>query len=93
MRESDERIVRYITFYDEYIKLMKEINKLVRCKDCKHRPYLAKRKKDSKLVIFRPLKENPKYEGEEDMTCPFLCDDRCYDRMPPDDFFCAYGKR
>ena len=66
---------------------------IVRCKDCKHRPYLAKRKRDGVEDVFRPLKENPDYEGQEDTTCPFLCDDRYFDRVPPDNFFCAYGER
>lgn len=69
------------------------MTEVVRCKDCKHRPYLAKRKYDGKTVIFRPLKlEGALYEDEEDETCPFLCSDSYYDRLPPDDFFCAYGE-
>ncbi len=74
------------------LRLKSNVNPLIRCKDCKHKPYLAKRKFDGVEAIFRPLKENPEYEGEEDMTCPFLCDDCYYDRVPLDDFFCAYGE-
>lgn len=69
-----------------------KVQELIRCKDCKHRPYMAKRKHDGRLDIYRPLAENPEYEGQEDMTCPFLCYDSYYDRMPDDDFFCAYGE-
>lgn len=67
---------------------------IVRCKDCKHRPYGVVRKIDGATMIHRPLKiEGALYDGEEDETCPFLCDDCHYDRMPPDDFFCAYGEK
>ena len=58
---------------------------LVYCKDC----------------IYRPLKEDPDDEPcrfnliapAAGGRCPCLIEDGWYSWMPPDDFYCAYGKR
>ena len=58
-------------------------NEVVRCKECIHRP----------IIEFDKIKA-PKIEDiYDDLTCPFLCDDTYYNRMPKDDFFCAYGDK
>ena len=54
--------------------------KVVRCKDCKHRPY-----EDEHGDIYEP--------DWGDYTCPFLCEDSYYSGMPEDDFFCKRGER
>lgn len=53
---------------------------IVRCKDCKHRPY-----KDEDGDVYEP--------DWGDYTCPFLCEDSYYNGMPEDDFFCKRGER
>lgn len=58
---------------------------LVYCKDC----------------IYRPLKEDPDDKSygfnviapAAGRRCPCLIEDGWYSWMPPDDFYCAYGKR
>ena len=68
----------YVYFLEEV-----EVKDLILCKDCKHRPI-----KVDKYVI------GPRYDdGFRDETCPFLCDDVYYSRMPLDDFYCAYGEK
>lgn len=57
-----------------------DIVEVVRCKDCKHRPY-----EDEGGNIWEP-------DGG-DFTCPLLFDDPYYNGMPEDDFFCKYGER
>ena len=60
--------------------------KVVRCKECRHRP----------LMVDGDVKD-PNYNEsawEEDYTCPYLCyEDDFYNCMPPDDGFCNYGER
>ena len=54
---------------------------VVRCKDCKHRP-----------IVEGDYISEP---GEiySDYTCPYLCDDCWYNRMPEDGWFCNHGER
>ena len=58
-----------------------DVQPVVRCKDCKHRPIAE----DD--YISEP--------GEiySDYTCPYLCDDCWYNRMPEDSWFCNHGER
>lgn len=60
---------------------------VVRCKDCKHRPT-----PDEKGRGIAPGADDC-YDFGVDRICPWLCDDGYYSRIPPDDFFCAYGER
>ena len=57
---------------------------VVRCKDCKHRPIT-----EDFWGIIGPEDEN----GELDYTCPFLCSDPFYSKIPKDEFYCACGER
>lgn len=57
-----------------------DVVEVVRCKDCKHRPY-----EDEEGAIYQP--------DWCDFTCPFLCEDSYYNGMPEDDFFCKRGER
>lgn len=71
----------------------KQYRAIVHCKDCKHRPFIN----TGGVHIYPPRMrvEEPEdgYSHDRpDDTCPFLCDDEYYSRMPPDDFFCAYGE-
>ena len=56
---------------------------IVRCKDCKHKPYRSVGRNGKPIITC---------SSPNDETCPFLCDDPYYDKIPPDDFFCAYGE-
>ena len=62
-------------------------DELVLCKDCKHRPV------EVGSCIEGPLKDNAKDDWDRDYTCPFLCDDCYYSRIPADDFYCASGEK
>lgn len=68
---------------------LKEAYSIVQCWECKYRPIWN----DERGKAEAPPKENPEYEGECDMTCPYLCDDSYYNRMPQEWFFCAKGER
>ena len=59
-----------------------ELVKVVRCRDCKHRPIRV----DGEVL---PRKVN----GYADEVCPFICTDYYYNRKPDDDFFCKWGER
>lgn len=56
--------------------------KLIRCKDCKHRPIRIESPKLSGFNIVFP-----------DWECPYQCEDGWYNRIPDDDFFCANGEK
>lgn len=51
---------------------------IVRCKDCKHKPYGTGANHD---LVF------------PDEVCPCQCEDYWYSWMPKDDWFCANGER
>lgn len=57
--------------------------KIIRCKDCKHRP--------------KKICEDEPEEGFNlvfpDFRCPCHCDDGYYSWMPDDDWFCGNGER
>ena len=56
---------------------------IVCCRDCIHRPIRKNDKVVAPCTIY----------GTEDLTCPFLCEDSYYNRMPADHFFCLYGEK
>ena len=58
-----------------------DVQPVVRCKDCKHRP-----------IVEGDYISEP---GEiySDYTCPYLCDDCWYNRMPEDSWYCNHGER
>lgn len=61
-----------------------QIDELVRCKDCKHRPIPNGNN--------HPLA--PKLDGLwRDYVCPCLCDDEYYNFMPEDNDYCSRGER
>ena len=59
------------------------VGELVRCKDCKHKPHTKEPDGDGYGFDIT---------ADGDFTCPFLCDDGYYNRMPSDDFYCSYGE-
>ena len=64
----------------EFCRRYSNMQELVRCKDCKH----------------RPIKQNDYENGFDlefpDGKCPCQCDDGWYSWYPPDDWFCADGE-
>lgn len=58
---------------------------LIYCKDCIHRPVIYDR--DNNVRAPRDK------DGWLDFTCPFVCTDSWYTRMPDDDFFCKNGEK
>ena len=65
-----------------------DVVEVVRCRDCKHRPVV---KDESHPYGFGLA--CPKEGAYQDVTCPYLCDDGYYNRMPADDWYCAEGDR
>lgn len=61
-----------------------QIDELVRCKDCKHRPIPNGNN--------HPLTPKPS-EFEWDETCPYVCADEWHNEMPEDNDFCSKGER
>jgi len=60
-----------------------DVVKVVRCKDCKHRPYSTEPGKTYGLTIEAP-----------DGRCPcYNEDDGWYSWVPDNEFFCFYGER
>lgn len=51
---------------------------VIRCKDCKHRPYVTG--------------ENYRLEFPDEV-CPCLCEDYWYSWLPEDNWFCPKGER
>lgn len=80
VRQSDLRVSLYMP--TNSVQYRRQINwsPLVRCKDCKHRPY-----KDEDGEVWAP--------SWDDETCPCICEDSYYNWMPEDDFFCKRGER
>ena len=61
-------------------------SEIVRCKDCKHKPYPS---------------DNYDYDNDDcvfeiifpDYRCPCRCEDEYYNRIPDDDWFCGNAER
>ena len=75
-----------------YIYILEEIEdtpkELILCKDCKHRPIEVVKFVEGLIV------GKTKFDDDiRDETCPFFYEDLSYSRIPPDDFYCAYGEK
>lgn len=76
-----------ITFHTKHGKEV-EFAKVVRCKDCKHRPH-----KNKDGYIMPPRVQVGVYawgepEYDDDESCPYVCEDRWYNRIPNDEQYC-----
>jgi hypothetical protein len=68
--------------FTEHIGFIRTKPELIRCKDCKHRPY-----KDERGHVVPPE------EDEECSPCPCVDDgDWYYNYIPEDDWYCANGE-
>ena len=65
--------------FEKIIEPLMDVEPVIRCKDCKHRPKGTGANHDLKFP---------------DYVCPCQCvDDYWYSWMPNDDWFCADGER
>lgn len=62
----------------EIVHDLRQLEQVVRCKDCKHKPSGSGVNHDIEFP---------------DEICPCQCEDYWYSWMPKDDFFCAWGER
>lgn len=65
-----------------------DVVEVVRCKDCVHRPIVQ----DASMRYGFGI-TGPEENGDTDFTCPYLCSDPYYNRMPKDDWYCSSGKK
>lgn len=56
---------------------------IIYCNACKHRPVVTDPDHPYGFGVSGP---------DWDQTCPFLCDDPYYNRMPADDMYCGLGE-
>lgn len=70
-------------FFEHLKRWPADMVEVVRCKDCKHRPYSTEPGKTYGLTIEAP-----------DGRCPcYNEDDGWYSWVPDNEFFCFYGER
>ena len=82
MEMSEKRIIQFKEKKKWYKKGYDDREaKIVRCKDCKHRPYKPDNYKNGFDLEF------------PDYVCPCQCSDGFYSWYPKDDWFCASGER
>ena len=65
--------------------------RLIRCKDCKHRPRNDEngRIRPPRVQVgFYDFGDGLEPEYDDDLTCPYVCDDCWYSRMPSDKQYC-----
>jgi hypothetical protein len=65
-----------------------DVVEVVRCKNCKHRPVVVNPSRPYGFGLAGPGSD----PFGRDETCPYLCDDGYYNRMPDDDGFCNLGE-
>lgn len=65
-----------------------DVAEVVRCKNCKHRPVVVNPSRPYGFGLAGPGSD----AFDRDETCPYLCDDGYYNRMPDDDGFCNLGE-
>ena len=66
---------------------------LIRCRDCKHRP-----QKNAGGYTMPPRVQVGVYawgepEYDDDESCPYVCEDRWYSRIPNDEQYCDRAER
>ena len=64
--------------YNKFLKDHQDLEYIVRCKDCKHRPTGTGANHDLEFPTN---------------VCPCQCEDYWYSWMPKDNWFCADGER
>ena len=81
-----ERIHWHVLECDKLARQLEEQPEIIRCKDCKHKPYPSDNydynNSDCGFEIIFP-----------DYRCPCRCEDEYYNRIPDDDWFCGNAER
>ena len=82
--EHHEGVQRVMKRIDELREKMEQLPtaepEIIRCKDCKHRPYKSEDKQGFGVEF-------------PDEICPCQCEDGWYNWRPDDDWFCANAER
>lgn len=84
-KSGSNDVVNALFAWKEYLKAVPSVESVVRCKDCKYRPYLREGCDSSRSIGFNLVFP---YE----FMCPCDCDDPYYSYIPDDDWFCADGE-
>ena len=65
-----------------------QIIELIRCKDCKHRPHKTKDgyTRSPRVQVGVYAWGEPEYD--DDLTCPYVCEDTWYSCVPDDEQYC-----
>ena len=83
---DDETFIRKYEAITEISDLPSAQPEIIRCKDCKHKPYPSDNydydNGDNGFEIIFP-----------DYRCPCRCEDDYYNRIPDDDWFCGNAER
>lgn len=82
-------ITTFLEQHEEYVKV-------VRCKDCLHKPVWKLGRIDKFAEPpsnFNTFENFMAGKTTEDYTCPYLWDSEGYYEMPEDDFFCKLGEK
>lgn len=68
-----------------YLEIEKE---LIRCKGCKHRPHKTKDgyTRSPRVQVGVYAWGEPEYD--DDLTCPYVCEDTWYSCVPDDEQYC-----
>lgn len=66
---------------------------LIRCKDCKHRPHKTKDgyTRSPRVQVGVYAWGEPEYDDDE--SCPYVCEDRWYSRIPNDEQYCDMAEQ
>lgn len=83
LSDGKDRAVTYIAF-PEGTK-PEDVEKVVKCVECKYKPYIVTDEYDYEEEVFPEYKEGNR--------CPCQCDDSFYNYIPPNDWYCKNGKR
>lgn len=72
----------------EYDTADNDIVPVIRCKDCKHRPHKTKDgyTRSPRVQVGVYSWGEPEYD--DDMTCPYVCEDTWYSCVPDDEQYC-----
>lgn len=93
MKQVAEYIIPIIQDGKNCVPNFLQAKELIRCKDCKHRPH-----KNKDGYVMPPRVQvgvyawgEPKYDDDE--SCPYVCEDRWYSRIPGDEQYCDRAER
>lgn len=82
-----------LDFDELFIGYIREQTELIRCKDCKHRPHKTKDgyTRSPRVQVGVYAWGDPEYD--DDLTCPYVCEDTWYSCVPDDEQYCDRAER